>query len=65
MTELPGRPLLRINEVAAYWSISIRTVYLWIEHGHLEKVKTKSGAVRITRESVLSCRLGNRTETVA
>lgn len=65
MTDLPDRPLLRVDEVAEYWSISVRTVYLWIEHGHLEKIKTKSGATRITRASVLACRILNRTETVA
>jgi excisionase family DNA binding protein len=43
---------LRVEEVADYFSVTDRTIRLWIEHGHLESVK-KVGTVRITRESVL------------
>lgn len=67
MSDLPDRPL-RADEVAEYWSITVRTVYLWIEHGHLTVVKKKSTGerepLRITRESVLACKIGKKREEV-
>jgi excisionase family DNA binding protein len=50
MTNLPNKDLFRVEEVAAYFSITERTVRLWIEHGKLEAIK-KVGIVRITREN--------------
>jgi excisionase family DNA binding protein len=52
MTTLPDKELLRVDEVATYFSVTDRTIRLWIEHGRLEAIK-KVGTVRITRESVL------------
>lgn len=49
MTELPNKSLLRPDEVAALWSVSVRTVYRWIDLGILEAVK-KGGTVRVPRE---------------
>lgn len=63
MGTLPDRPL-RVDEVAEYWSVTVRTVYLWIEHGKLTIAPTPSGAIRVTRESVISCPLGNRSNLV-
>lgn len=67
MNDLPNRPL-RAEEVAEYWSVTVRTVYLWIEHGHLQVVRKikqdgEREPVRITRESALACRLGKRSES--
>lgn len=56
MADLPNRPL-HVAEVAQYWSVSTRTIYLWIEHKHLETITTPSGSIRVTRESALTCRL--------
>lgn len=56
MTDLPNRDLLRPEEVAEHWRVTIRTVYLWVENRHLEIVRTPGGAIRITRESCLKCR---------
>lgn len=53
MNDLPDKALLRVDEVADYFSVTGRTIRLWIEHGHLESIK-KVGTVRITRESVLN-----------
>jgi len=55
MLELPKKELLRVDEVATYFSITDRCVRLWIEHGHLKAEKIV-GTIRITRESVLKCR---------
>ena len=44
--------LLRPDEVAEYFSVARSTVYLWCEHGHLEKTKLTNGTLRITAESV-------------
>jgi len=54
--DLPERPTLRVGEVADYYGVTTRTVYLWIEHGHLETVKTPMGQWRVTRESLDVCR---------
>jgi len=51
MDSLPNKELLRINEVASYFSVSERTVRLWIKHGYLEGRKI-AGTVRVPRESL-------------
>jgi len=61
MLELPKKDLLRIDEVSAFFSVTDRTIRLWIEHGHLEAVKIV-GSIRITRESALKCRFGARKD---
>ena len=49
MTTLPEKSLLRPDEVAAFWSVSVKTIYRWIDLGILEAVK-KGGTVRVPRE---------------
>ncbi len=56
MTDLPQKPLLRVDEVAAYFDVTNRTIYLWIDHGLLEAEKYK-GCIRIPRESIRTFRL--------
>ena len=56
MTELPDKKLLRVGEVAAYFEVTDRTVYLWIEHHHLIIELTPGGQMRVTKESVDKCR---------
>ena len=55
MLELPKKELLRVDEVANFFSVTDRCIRLWIEHGHL-KAERIVGAIRVTRESVLKCR---------
>lgn len=63
MTDLPDKTLLRVEEVADFFSVTNRTIYLWIEHGHLEAERTPGRSIRILRESVKNCRLPyERTE---
>ena len=50
MTTLPEKSLLRPDEVAAFWSVSVKTIYRWIDLGILEAVK-KGGTVRVPREN--------------
>jgi excisionase family DNA binding protein len=57
MIKLPEKELLRVDEVAEYFSVTSRTIYLWIEHGHLEVERTPTKTIRITRDSVLKCRI--------
>jgi len=52
---LPEKDLFRVDEVADYFSVTERTIRLWIEHGHL-KYKKIVGTIRITRASILECR---------
>jgi len=52
---LPKKDLFRIDEAAAYFSVTDRSIRLWIEHGHLKSEKIV-GSVRITRDSILRCR---------
>ena len=49
---LPQKELLRPDEVAKYLSLSIKTIYRWIECGRLDAVKIGGRCVRIPRESV-------------
>ncbi len=56
MTDLPNKELLRVEEVADYFSVTKKTIYLWIDHDHLKAEKIAGSVVRITRESVLKCR---------
>ena len=55
MLGLPERELLRISEVADYFSVTDRCIRLWIEHKHLDMVRIV-GSIRVTRASVLKCR---------
>lgn len=52
---LPNKELLRVEEVATYFSVTNRTIYLWIEHGYLEAKRTPGKSIRILRESVKNC----------
>jgi excisionase family DNA binding protein len=59
---LPNKELLRVDEVAAFFSVTTRTVYLWIDHGHFQVEKTPGGLIRITLESVKKKRLMNQKD---
>ena len=63
MLELPKKELLRVDEVAEYFSVTDRCIRLWIEHGHLKSEKIV-GSVRITRDSVLNCRFSKKSVTI-
>ena len=58
---LANKDLFRVDEVAAYFSVEDRTIRLWIQHGHLESEKLASGTIRITKKSILKCRMGGDT----
>lgn len=60
---LPNRPTLRVSEVADYYGVTERTVYLWIAHGHLKIVMTPGGQKRVTRESLDTCRFAIKRES--
>ena len=49
MPDLPDKKLLRPDEVAHFWSVSVKTVYRWIDLGILPAVK-KGGTVRVLKE---------------
>lgn len=51
-----NRQLMRVSEVAIFFNVTERTVYLWIENGHLEIETTPGGQLRVTKESVDNCR---------
>ena len=56
---LPDKSLFRLDEVADYFSVTERTIRLWIDHGHLAGEKIV-GSVRVPRESILRCRFNVR-----
>ncbi len=64
MTDLPDKKLFRVSEVAAYFDVTERTVYLWIEHGHLKTEPTPGGQKRITRASIDKCRFSPKEEKI-
>jgi len=49
---LPDRPLLRIGEVAHFFSVLPKEIYEWYETGVLEGRKHK-GVIKISRASVI------------
>jgi len=51
--ELPQKTLLRPDEVAPFLRVSLATIYRMKDEGELEAKKIR-GAIRITRESVIS-----------
>ena len=59
MTDIPNKPLWRVDEVAAYFDVARSTVYLWIDHGLLEAEKLR-GVIRVTRHSIVEFRLASK-----
>lgn len=55
MTDLPEKPLWRVDETALYFDVDRSTIYLWIDHGILVAEKYK-GVIRIPRESIRKLR---------
>jgi len=54
LNNLPNKALLRPDEVADYFSVDVRTVYLWIEEGVIQNaVKITKKTIRIPREEVI------------
>jgi excisionase family DNA binding protein len=54
LNTLPNKALLRPDEVADYFSVDVRTVYLWIEEGVIQNaVKITKKTIRIPREEVI------------
>lgn len=53
MSDLPEKKLIRPDEVARYFRVSIRTVYGWIDSGQIKAVRIAGGKLlRIRREDV-------------
>ena len=52
MTTLPNKELLRPDEVAVYFSVTVRTVRRWVQEG---KIKSKKvvGRLRIPRSEAI------------
>ena len=48
MKTLPEKELLRPEEVADFWSVSVKTIYRWIDLGIIPAEK-KGGTVRVRR----------------
>ena len=57
MLNLPNKDLLRVDEVATYYQVSIRTVYTWIELGKLKAVKVAGKIVRIKRNEAIKIQI--------
>jgi len=53
MKYLPEKDLYRPDEVAAYFSVTRKTIYQWIEKGKLKAVRIANNQLRIQREEIL------------
>jgi excisionase family DNA binding protein len=54
LNTLPNKALLRPDEVAAYFSVDVRTVYLWIEEGIIQNaIRVTKKTIRIPREEAI------------
>lgn len=49
MDKLPKKEMLRPDEVAAFWRVSVKTIYRWVDMGIIGGVK-KVGTIRIPRK---------------
>ena len=56
---LPNRDLFRISEVADYFSVTERTIRLWVDHGHFQ-IEKHRGTIWIPRGSILQFRIRSR-----
>jgi len=54
MTGLPEKAYYRPDEIAAYFSVTPRTVLNWIDTGKLPAVKIAGTTVRISRDALVS-----------
>jgi len=52
MNTLPDKKYLRPDEVAAFWSVSVKTIYRWVDMGIIDGVKIKGGTLRIPHDCV-------------
>lgn len=52
MSTLPNKELLRPDEVAAYFSVTVRTVRRWIQEGRI-KGKKVGRQIRIPRKEAI------------
>jgi excisionase family DNA binding protein len=52
LSTLPNKELLRPDEVAVYFSVTVRTVRRWIGEGKLKAVRV-FGVTRIPRKEVV------------
>jgi excisionase family DNA binding protein len=50
MTDLPDKPTYTVAEIAFGFSVTPRTVYLWVQTGKIKTVRTPGGSIRIPRE---------------
>jgi hypothetical protein len=62
LQDLPDRPLLRIGEVAHFFSVSPKEMYGWYNLGMLEGKKHK-GVIKISRASVIDFIRKNKGRT--
>lgn len=50
---LPEKPLLRVDEVADFFSVRKKTVYSWHQEGRIDGVKLPGGGLRIRRDCIV------------
>lgn len=60
----PNKKLLRYDEVARFWDVDVRTIRLWVDHGHLKTVFTPSKQPRIPKESCLECLIAQKVKFI-
>ena len=61
LSGLPKRDLFRISEVAGYFSVSERTIRLWIEHKLIDPIEQVRGTIWVPRTSIIKFRLKARS----
>jgi excisionase family DNA binding protein len=54
LPDLPRKTFFRVDEVARFFDVSTRTIYLWIDNGLLLAINPTGGTKRIFRESIVS-----------
>ncbi len=58
---LPKKALYTPREVASFFGVTPRTVYVWVETGRLEGLKIADRTLRIPRQAVVEIIILSRT----
>lgn len=49
---LPNKPFFRLDEVAGYYDVTVKTVRNWIDQGKIPAVRVGQRLIRVKREDV-------------
>jgi len=61
---LRNKDVWTVDEAARYLRVEPKTIYVWIDHGHLEAEKIAGSVLRIPKSSIKKCRFAGRARLI-